>query len=371
MNSNSPVRMLVALSFLPKLNNRLYLPFIEKCGGIEGFFMETEHNLSAACRDFNLSPEAFKRQEVLQKAEKELEQIDKHQISITSIESSNYPALLHQCEDAPLVLFYKGELPPSENNKFLAIVGTRHASVLCQDRVEQIIGELCSMGHFPVIVSGLAFGIDASAHRTSLKYGLKTLAVLGHGLHMVYPATHKGMAGKIIETGGALISEFPCTATTHPTNFLKRNRIIAGLCHATLVAESAIKGGAMSTARLAMSYNREVMVFPGRPNDVYSAGCNFLIKENIAALIENGTDAARILNYPTQTGLPRQTSLNLFGNEDKEQQINGLLQNHSCLHMDELGQLSGMPASELSALLLQMELEGKILALPGRKYSLR
>lgn len=369
MNTESSVLTQVAVSLIPRLNSNFCLPLIEQCGGIEGFFRESEHALQQIYRQFNISPDLFDRKSALQGAEKELELIDKYDIRICSMENADYPELLKQCEDVPLILYYKGDLKTSDATKYLAIVGTRHASVRYQERVERIISELCQMGHRPTIVSGLAYGIDASAHRASLKHQLQTFAILGHGLHMIYPASHKTLAESIIDAGGALVSEFPCTSTTLPRNFLQRNRIIAGLCHATLVAESAAKGGAMSTARAALSYNRDVMAFPGRPDDKYSAGCNQLIKENVAALVENGTDIARILNYPSSESKPVQTTLDLFGTGENGSLIISLLEKNGDTHIDELSKLSQIPPSELAGLLLQLELEGKILALPGKRYA--
>ena len=256
MNRNSSVKARIAISLLPKLNSCIYLPLIERCGGLEGFFLESDQALNQLYRELNIPTDTFNRKTAIQNSEAEIEQLDKHEIQICTIEDGCYPELLRQCADAPLVFFYKGKLKSSPANKYLAIVGTRHASSRCEARVTALVEDLVNLGCRPVLVSGLAYGIDASAHRASLKFGLTTLAVLGHGLHMIYPATHKSMARQILETGGAWISEFPCTANIHPSNFLRRNRIIAGLCHATLVAESAIKGGAMATARLAMSYDR-------------------------------------------------------------------------------------------------------------------
>lgn len=369
MQTESSIRTQVAVSLIPRLNSNICLPLIERCGGIEGFFQESENALEAIYREFNISPNLFDRHKALQEADRELEQIDLHHIYICSYESGNYPELLKQCEDSPLVFYYKGNFKAPDGTKFLAIVGTRHSSSRCQNKVETVLAEMCAMGYHPVVVSGLAYGIDSSAHRASLKYGLRTFAVLGHGLHMIYPASHKTLAQSILDTSGALISEFPCTSTIHPTNFLKRNRIIAGLCHATLVAESAEKGGAMSTANLALSYNREVMAFPGRPEDKYSAGCNRLIKENIAFLVDNGTDIARILNYPIKKTQAIQTTLDLFETGDKGNAILALLKEKGDTPIDELSQMTNTPQGELSALLLQLELEGKILALPGKRYA--
>lgn len=367
----SSVRTQIAISLLPRLNSNICLPLIERCGGMEGFFQESNIALRAIYQEFNISQDLFDRQKALKEADHELEQIDKYNISICSIESADYPPLLTQCEDSPLVFYYKGNIHVPAETKFLAIVGTRHASSRCQNKVETVLSELCAMQHYPIIVSGLAYGIDASAHRACLKYGLRTFAILGHGLHMIYPASHKNLAQAILDTQGALVSEFPCISTTHPSNFLKRNRIIAGLCHATLIAESAEKGGAMSTANLALSYNRDVMAFPGRPDDKYSAGCNKLIKENIAALTDNGTDIARMLNFPVQKTEVQAIALNLFDTGAKETILLSLLETKGDTHIDELCQISGIPNGELSAVLLQLELEGKLLALPGKRYALR
>ena len=361
MNRNSSVKARIAISLLPKLNSCIYLPLIERCGGLEGFFLESDQALNQLYRELNIPTDTFNRKTAIQNSEAEIEQLDKHEIQICTIEDGCYPELLRQCADAPLVFFYKGKLKSSPANKYLAIVGTRHASSRCEARVTALVEDLVNLGCRPVLVSGLAYGIDASAHRASLKFGLTTLAVLGHGLHMIYPATHKSMARQILETGGAWISEFPCTANIHPSNFLRRNRIIAGLCHATLVAESAIKGGAMATARLAMSYDREVMAFPGRPEDKYSAGCNFLIKENIAALTENATDVAHLLGYPIKKTTLQQTILPNFSDDEQGNTLIQLLSENGALHIDELCQLTQRPSSELAAILLQLELEGIII----------
>lgn len=371
MQADSSILSQVAVSFIPRLNSNLCLPLLEKCGGIEGFFQETETALNQLYQSFNISPGLFNRHAALENAARELEWIDQHDIRLCSAEDYNYPGLLRQCEDAPLVFFYKGSIQSNPADKWLAIVGTRHASDRCKARVNTVVSDLQAMGCTPIIVSGLAYGIDAAAHRASLQCGLRTFAVLGHGLHMIYPASHKNLAQNILDSGGTLLTEFPCTARTHPSNFLKRNRIIAGLCHATLIAESAEKGGAMSTARIALSYNRDVMAFPGRSDDKYSAGCNRLIKENTAALVDNATDIAQILNYPVKPVQPIQTTLEFFENQDQATIILATLEKWGDTHIDQLKQLTSIPLNELSALLLQMELEGKILALPGKRFASR
>lgn len=371
MKIDSSARTQVAVSLIPRLNSNFCLPLFERCGGIEGYFLENDKALNAIYQELNISANLFDRQKALREADKELEQIDKHDIRICSAENNTYPDLLRQCEDAPLVFYYKGNIKTVAKTTFLAIVGTRHASVRCQNKVTSTLDELSQTGHHFIIVSGLAYGIDASAHRASLKSGLRTFAVLGHGLHMIYPASHKKMAENILQADGALISEFPCITSIHPSNFLRRNRIIAGLCHATLIAESAEKGGAMSTAHIASSYNREVMAFPGRSDDKYSAGCNRLIKENIAALVDNATDIIHALNIPLTHIQINQQPPDLFHMNDKTNLLINLIGKKEEITLDELILSTSISQGELSTLLLQLELENKILSLPGKRYTLK
>lgn len=358
----------VALTMLPKFNSRSYLPLFEQCGGIEGFFNESQATLESLCRTIDTSVRSLDRNLALEKARQELEDMDKYGINVCSFEHPDYPELLSYCEDAPLVFFYKGILDINTFPIRLSIVGTRHATSRCQAKVESILTELSGSGHRLAIISGLAFGIDAAAHRASLANRLKTYAVLGHGLHMIYPAAHKNLAEKILEAGGALISEFPCSAKVLPANFLKRNRIVAGISEATLIAESAEKGGAMTTARIAFSYNRDVMAIPGRPEDKWSAGCNRLIKESVAALVENPKDIANILGLNHSPGMPVQTTLDLFSADDNETVVLGLLSDKGNMQIDEIAITTHIPMNELSALFLKLELEGKIVALPGKIY---
>lgn len=370
MNNDSTIKTQTGITFLPRLNSRLYLPLIEACGGIEGFFLENETALNALYAEFHLKKDSFNRKQALERAEKELEYIDRYAIQVCSTEHSQYPFLLNQCEDAPLVFYYKGRLSPDELT-YLAIVGTRKASERCRLRVENILGELHSLCPALVVVSGLAFGIDITAHQACLKYGIPTYAVLGHGLNIIYPAAHKNTAEKILSQGGALISEFPCQSPIFPVNFLQRNRIIAGLCQATFVAESAIKGGAMATARMAQSYSREIITLPGRPEDKMSSGCNLLIKQNISALIENGEDIARILGIHIPIPPVKGETLNLFGDLENETIVLNALTEQGSMNTDQLSIHTRIPVHELSALLTQLELEEKILSLPGKNYMIK
>ncbi|MDR2131621.1 MAG: DNA-processing protein DprA, partial [Odoribacteraceae bacterium] len=301
----------VAIAMGAKLNNRLYLPVLERCGGVEGFFQERESAIYALCDEYGIDAVKLARGEWERQAEKELAFMQREGICCCYMESPRYPRLLKHSPDAPLVIFYKGTLEATDE-KTLAIVGTRKASERCKARVDSFLKQIAEMYYTPIVVSGLAYGIDVSAHQAALKYGLLTWAVMGHGLHTIYPALHRSIAEKIVAQGGCLISEYPSSAPILPSNFLQRNRIIAGISEAVLVAESAIKGGAMATARQAFSYDREVMALPGRPDDHLSSGCNFLIKEHIAHLVEDTVDVLRVLAWDPRESKSFQLSLDLF-----------------------------------------------------------
>lgn len=366
METNSCLKMQVALTLLPKFNTQKYLTFIERCGGIEGFFHEKTRAFSTLLKEYQLSF-SDERKSALKSAEEELKNLDLYDIRLCSVEHSNYPFLLRQCEDTPLVFYYKGQLV-TESLPYLAIVGTRHASERCKIRVRTILKELAERGHQLVIVSGLAYGIDITAHLSSLTQHFPTYAVLGHGLNLIYPAPHKNIAENILRQGGALLSEYPCSSPFIPQHFLQRNRIIAGLSQATFVAESALKGGAMATAHIAASYGRDVMALPGRPEDIFSKGCNELIKQNIAALVEDSSDIACLLHLKDKKSPPQQTSFNFFDTGDQEKQVLKILTQQGCTPIDELSKNTRIAMNELIALLLKLELEGKIISLPGKNY---
>lgn len=369
MNTDDPILPLVALTLLPRFNSFACQPLFEKCGGIDGFFYESKPAIDALCREINIRPETVNREKALESARKETEHIARYDIRICSTDHHHFPQSLANCEDAPLVFYYKGTLP-DKHAPSLAVVGTRKASERCKIRIDSLIHELSRIDPSLLIVSGLAYGIDITAHNASLKYGLKTYAILGHGLHTIYPAPHKNTAEKIITAGGALISEFPCCAEIHPGNFLQRNRIIAGLCAATLVGESGIKGGSMATARIAASYNRDVMALPGRPEDKMSEGCNLLIKQNIASLIENAKDIAGVLNLKIPTQTNTQTTLDLFGECDHESVIIKALSEHNTTNIDEISTYTGIAVHDVAAVLLKLELQGSVISLPGKNYML-
>ena len=253
--------------------------------------------------------------------------------------------------------------------KIISIVGTRNATHVGRENCERLIIDLKSKGHAPLIVSGLAYGIDICAHKTALNNGLQTVAILGHGLDRIYPASHRENA-KLIMQNGALITEFLHESKVERTNFVRRNRIIAGIADATIVVESASKGGALITATIANSYSRDVFAFPGRANDKYSAGCNHLIRTNKAALIENADDLEYFLQWDIKKKQSVQTSL--FNNiSEDEQPFIDLLKARDEIHIDTIANELEKPISFVASTLFNLEFAGIIKSLPGNMYVLR
>lgn len=299
-------------------------------------------------------------------AEEEIARMKKYKIDSVYYQDKGYPWRLKHCEDGPLLLFYRGN-PDFQRTKSLSIVGTRNASRYGREMTEAIVSGLAAKHPELVIVSGLAYGIDIHAHRAALSHGLNTYAVMAHGLHTVYPSAHASTASRMLSQG-ALLSDFPTTMKPERNNFLRRNRIIAGLTEATLVIESGKKGGALITAELAASYHREVFAVPGRTTDPYSAGCNQLIQLNIAALVTTDSDIEQLLGWESpaaekeimQTKQPMLT-------RDEEQVIHAL-QEEAGTRPDIISLRTGIPLQQLMLVLLQMELSGKVKVLPGNNY---
>ena len=309
----------------------------------------------------------FKDSEVFKKAEKELDFIQKHDIEVLLYTHQNYPERLTKCADAPLTLYYKGNAR-LDMKKVVAIVGTRKSTDYGLKLTEELISGLQTQEDI-LIVSGLAFGIDAIAHKKAVKLNMPTVGVLGHGLDMIYPAMNKSLANDMLQNGG-LLSEFTSGTGPDRTNFPMRNRIVAGISDVTIVVESDIAGGALITALMANGYNREVAAYPGRVTDAKSSGCNELIRTNIAAMITQPEDLLQLMNWGTGSkpkSIQKQLFLNLTANEQK---IIDMLQAKASLHADELMHGTGLANSQLAATLLQLEMQDIVKTLPGKYYRL-
>ena len=307
----------------------------------------------------------------IQKAEEELLYIYANDIDFVTYTDKDYPARLKECDDSPMVIYYKGQAD-FNSKKIISIVGTRNATKYGTDFCAKLLESISSKYPETVIVSGLAYGIDIAAHKEALKNNLKTWAVMGHSLETIYPAHHKRIAQKIIDTGSALLSDFPHGSKTETSNFVKRNRIVAGLCDALIIVESGVKGGSMITANIANHYNKDVFALPGSINSIYSEGCNRLIKTNRANLVESLEDIEYIMNWSSKSKEIVQQNLQLIeGLTDNEKIIVEVLKNYEYLDIDNILRQTNLSSDVLSLSLLELEFKNIIRALPGKIFTLK
>jgi DNA processing protein len=357
----------IALCMLQGISCRNLKLLMEACGDAEFLFKERKRILEKMP---GIRPEVLlllSNKKILEDAERELLFLEKHSIRPLWYEDSSYPTLLKHCEDAPLILFSKGNVSIN-TKKCLSIVGTRKATSYGIGMCEALISGLCQRGHHPLIISGLAYGIDICAHRAALKNGLDTVAVLGHSLREIYPSEHRETAKDII-SHGALITEFHSLDQGGKSNFVRRNRIIAGISEATLVIESGVKGGSLITAELALSYHREVFCVPGRCTDRMSKGCNQFIRNQKAALVESPEDLEYYLGWSPDSILKDPVQLHFFSeSSESERSILALFQEHNTMNVNELSVKSGKTVSQILNLLLEMELKGLVETIPGNQF---
>ena len=308
--------------------------------------------------------------EVLRRAEQELKFIQKNRIRMLFINDADYPQRLRDCIDSPVLLYYKGNADLN-TQRIISIVGTRHATEYGRNIIEQIVSGLAAFYPDLLVVSGLAYGIDIIAHREALNFGLNSIGVLAHGLDRIYPSQHRNTAINMIENGG-LLTEFISGTNPDRQNFVMRNRIVAGMSDGTLVVESAIKGGALITSDLAFGYGRDVLAIPGRHSDVYSQGCNKIIKENKAALVESAEDIVKALCWdavtPTKQKAPVQTQL--FSDLTEQEQVVYDILRINELQLNLLSIQCDMPIHRLTSLLFEMEMKGIVRCLPGGIYKI-
>lgn len=302
--------------------------------------------------------------EALVKAEKELEKSISKKLECLYFQDEKYPKYLLNCVDAPLILFKDGGKTINNYSKVISIVGTRNITTYGRDFCKELITSLKEYN--PLIVSGYAFGIDICAHLEALKNDVATLAVLAHGYGTVYPKEHKQFYNEVKESGGFL-SEFTFDEPPYRNNFLKRNRIVAGMSQATIIVESAQKGGSLVTADIANSYDKDVFAVPGRATDIYSKGCNDLIKNHKAALITSGEDLIRQLNWSTKEESSVKTiQPQLFVDVEGDEKIVYDLLEHSPLYVDAISRTSKIPIYKISNVIFQLEMKGLIQVLPGK-----
>ena len=300
-------------------------------------------------------------------AEQELAYIQKNNIGYTYFLEDDYPKNLHNCIDSPILFFKDGNIN-FNNDKIISIVGTRNMSSYGRDFCTKLIEDLAEFN--PIIVSGFAYGVDICAHKAAIKNNLQTIAVLAHGFEQIYPKVHKKYINQVNENGGFL-TEFWSEEQPLRENFLKRNRIVAGISKATIIIESASKGGSLVTADIANSYNRDVFALPGRVTDAYSKGCNSLVKNNQAHVLTSANDIIKMLNWDLSEQARKPIQKQLFVELNFEEQIlyDYLLKNGKQL-LDIIALECNIPLFQLSAILLKMELKGITKPLPGKMFEL-
>ncbi len=357
----------IAINHIPGIGGVTARRLISYCGGVEAVFKEKMQALKKIPGVGEKLAAAIRRQDVFERAEQEIMFIEKHNIKSLFYLDDDYPYRLKQCEDGPMLIFVKGNTDLNRQ-KVLAIIGTRNITAYGHAHCEAFVSELA---HYdPLIVSGLAYGVDACAHKAALKHNLPTVAVLGHGLDRIYPHVHHTLAKQIV-ADGALVTDFLTGTKPDRENFPKRNRIIAGLCDGIIVIEAAVTGGALITANIANSYNRDVFALPGRITDQYSQGCNKLIRINKAHLMESIADIQYIMNWEpgnnSKTGM--QTSLFVSLSEE-EKTIASFLKEKKEAGIDQIVAGTGFNLSKTTTILLNLEFKEVVKPLPGKMFRL-
>ncbi len=339
---------------------------ISHCGSATDIFKQNKNTLLKVLGVGSAVINKLKDTTVFEKAEKELRFIEKNGIAICTFYDDDYPKRLKHCFDAPLVLFKKGKINFSDQ-KILSIVGTRQMTSYGKKVLEDLFEQLKEFN--PIIISGLAYGVDIYAHQLAMKYQLQTVAVLAHGLDRIYPAVHKKEALKMQGNGG-LLTDFWSGSNPDRENFVKRNRIVAGISQATLLIESADKGGSLITADIANSYNRDVFAVPGRVSDKYSSGCNNLIKTNRASVLTSAKDLLYILNWEKDNSKNKksiQTALFIDLNTQEKTIYNYLLKEGK-QQLDMIALHCNFPIHKTASILLNLELKGITRPLPGKLF---
>ena len=355
---------LISLQLTPHVGSKLAKNLIAYCGNPEAVFYEKRRSLEKIPGIGKIIAESILNFKDFERAEKEIAFIEKNNINVLVYYEDEYPDRLRHIDDAPLVLFSKGNCNLNQN-RMIGVVGTRKATDHGKKVCEQLVTELKE--YQACVVSGLAFGIDQLAHKTALQNGMETVAILGHGLDTIYPSQHRSLASDITNQG-SILSEYISGTKPDKANFPERNRIVAGMIDGLVVIESGIRGGALITADIAFSYNREVFATPGRTDAEFSAGCNHFIKLNKASLIHNANDIAYSLGWDIKPNTQKSTKINWLELDKNEKLLVEYLNKNGKCHIDQIVAITEWKDSELSLKLLDLEFKNIIKAFPGNYY---
>ena len=354
----------IALTLIPYIGVVNGKKLVAYCGGAEAVFCENKNALRQISGIHENVINGIDSKEVMTRAEEEMMFIEKNGIKPLFYLDKDYPKRLQHCHDSPMMLYYKGNADLNAE-KTVGIVGTRNITDYGRYVVEKLIEDLATDN--VMIISGLAYGVDAAAHRAALKYDLATVGVLGHGMQTIYPAENRKLSTNMIEKGG-ILTEFVSGTQPDRENFPKRNRIVAGMIDCLVVIESALKGGAMITAEIANSYDREVFAMPGRVGDIYSEGCNQLIKTNKANLLVNAADIRYVMRWDVDTKVVAK-QMRLFRDfSEDEKKVMDVFAKNSVVHIDDIIIGTDLSPSKIASILLSLEFDGVLTALPGKRY---
>ncbi len=357
----------LALTDVPYIGYVQAKTLIEEFGTAEAVFRAPMTLLEKIDKMGTVRAGSIKRFRNFHAAEEEIKFITKYKIEPLFLTNKRYPKQLYNCDDAPTMLFYRGSASPAAS-RMVSIVGTRSGTEYGKKITEKMVQVLA--GYDVTIVSGLAFGIDAWAHKAALKYNVPTIGVLAHGLDTIYPPEHTSLAKSMIKNGG-LLSEFRSNTKPDRYNFPSRNRIVAGMCDGLIVIETGIKGGSLITAALANIYNRDVYAVPGKLTDIRSQGCNQLITTNSAALLADPEQFIAAMGWNDKASSKHRKPKELFDNLDEnEQKIVNILKETAPMHIDELKFKSGLSASTTASVILGLELRSIVITMPGKRLSL-
>lgn len=362
---NADLKYQIALTLLPGVGDIIGKKFVTYCGSAEAIFKETRKSLEKISGMREATVDAIcKPKDYLNRADDEIRFMEEHGVRPLFYLDSDYPRRLLQCEDSPLMMYYKGKANLNAS-RVVAIVGTRNITEYGKENCQQLVEDLVDDN--VLIVSGLAYGVDTTAHKASLKNDIPTVGVMGCGLQQVYPAVNKKLASDMVEQGGGVLTE--CMSGTLPDreNFPRRNRIIAGMADAVVVIESALKGGSLITADLGNAYSRDVFAYPGRVMDLYSQGCNYLIRTNRAHLMESVQNLRYVMGWNVEKKIEKQTALFREYTEEEKLVMDSFGSN-AVVALDDIIVNTGMPTTKLAAILLSLEFDGVLMALPGKRY---
>ncbi len=358
----------VAITMLPGLGGVGVRGLVHSAGSARAVF-ENAEELAANGVISSRTADSVKNSTALHMAQNQLEICARHNISIHYFEDLTYPRKLAASDTAPALLYSLGKVNYDACHT-VGIVGTRSCDGDGKNNIFALVEQLKADNINVIIISGLASGADTYAHQAALKYEVPTVGVLGHGLNMVYPAENRKLAGDIVHSGGALITEYYYGQPVSKTNFPRRNRIIAGLCDAIVVAQSKSSGGALITANVAQELRKEIFAFPGRISDKLYAGCNQLIANNKATLITSGADLTKHMGWSSRLK-PFQTEMSLDPLSENEVRIMDTLHANGLVNIDTLSIKTGIPIPQLSSILLDMEFKDLVTGLPGKRYEAR